>query len=291
MKKNIILLIVAFTVVLLSGCFGVDEKYEKGLSLYEKGTEDSLVEAREFFNAILEKDPSDSTASKWVDKIDSKYLEVAKSTAEEKFEKLDIYEAYRIMENLYAIAPDDQEVVEGFKFIEGAYNEQKEFDEFTEHLEESYKVFYDIYSDWDQNLSLGILNQMKKDKLFDLVRDTLLDVATLRKDVQNKNFEIKNDFFITINNELFEYLNSTERTLTNQFNLKSDQEINAKDIKDNVTEMNPESFNNVFLEIQRSITEYLQETDGEGELVHKIKNNLKFSGVPKITEPSNEDKK
>jgi hypothetical protein len=276
------------SILLLSGC-GSKEEYKKGEALYEKGDEESLVKARNFFTIYLDKHPGDSGAEKWIKKIDEDYIIIGKKSVDKYFKEGNVLKAYEIMSNLKTIAPNDVEIQKGFSTVEGLYKEQIEFNEYSKYLEGVFKKNFEIYSEWDKITSDGILGLKSTQEIFNYSKTALSEISKLRIIVENEGLQLENSEFSLINDELFNYINRIESNLS-LVAISSTAELTPIDIKDQVVSLKPENFNATYASIKNTMDNYVAATDGEGKLLRNITSTLTFK-YDEIVEHQNEGQK
>jgi hypothetical protein len=266
MKKNTLLLsIVVSTGLILTACFGTNEELAPGVELYETGTEESLVDARIFFMEYLAENPDDGDAEKYIEKIDEKYIEVGKNEVDKLFKEGKIERAYEIMQNLSVLAPNDASI-----------KEQIEFNKFANYLEDIFKDTFEAYSLWDEKSSEGILGKLTTYQMIEHSKNTLSQVSSIRKVVEDQSLQLTNSSFIEINSTLFDYLNAVESSFSRIATGNPDM-IQPFDIHDRTSIFNPENFNRTFSKIKQMTDGYVSEVDMDGDPVRNIENTLFFN--------------
>lgn len=275
MKKFKFLTLTILSVFLLSGCFGSNEELNEGITYFEKGDEESLTKARNFFNEYLEKNPGDGDAEKYIKKIDEKYIVVGKEAVEVLYTEGEIIKAYEIMKNLNSIAPEDAVIKEGLETITVLYKEQVQLDNFTNYLEDVYVIHFELFSQWDTVASETVLGKRKMSELMQHSREALSKTIELRKKTQSQTLVLESESFSEYNSKLFEHFNALEQQLIRIIGLPSEA-ITPSEIRERISYLSPDMFNNLYAALKVDVDGYVNEVDNEDERVRNIGNSLSF---------------
>lgn len=277
MYKKATLSLFAMT-LLLAGCGGVKDEFAKGEQLFQKGDYESLIEAREFFNDYAAKNPDDKDVNEYFAKVDQALIAEAKDMTKKAFENKEIEKAMEYVTVAKEGDPKDKETLEAYKTIKTAYDDQMNYNKFTDYLEERYIETKDITDQWDKAIKLIETGKANHTYAKDVAKVLYLDIVELRKIVNAQSFNLTGNGqsnFRDVNTELFNYLVNVERELSLIMSVNSVTSIG--DYKDKANYITPKMFNDTFLRLQESTTLFVTEEDMEGNPIRNISDTLNFT--------------
>jgi hypothetical protein len=265
----------------LTGCIGEKEEYAKGIALYDKGDYKSLLAAKKFFVEYAKKHPDDNDVEDWITKVDKALVEKAADLTDEAMDKKDFEKALEYATIVMKSDPDDKEIQKGYNLVKKSYNEQKKYDKFATYLEERYIETYEIVKQWDLAVKSVETGTKPLSYLVSVSKTLYPKVIELRERVNAESFSITGEdqyIFREVNSDLFEYIVSLERELSQTMNFKEAESI--KDYKDITHNLSSETLYSTFLNIQDEMTNYLVEQDLKtGKRKRNIKNTLNFTAA------------
>lgn len=277
MYKKATLSLFAIT-LLLAGCGGVKEEFAKGEELYQKGDYESLIEAREFFNDYAAKNPDDKDVNDYFAKVDQALIAEAKEMTKTAFENKEIEKAWEYVSVAKEGDPKDKQTNEAYNTIKAAYEDQMNYNKFTDYLEERYIETKDITDQWDKAIKLIETGKANHTYAKDVAKVLYLDIVELRKIVNAESFNLTGDgqtVFREVNTELFDYIVNVERELSQIMSVPIVTSV--ADYKDNANFITPKLFNDTFLRLQEKTSLFVTEEDMEGKPVRNIADTLNFT--------------
>lgn len=270
-----LVVMLSLALILLSGCFGSGDDKLKELKKQSNSKDFGvLVEVREGLIELSKDEEYEKRAKKLLEKVNEKIKEDVKTQIDKSYNEGDLKESYRYAEILLELSPSESEAKEVFERMKKEYSQQEELDNLINLLEREYKSVYDIFSKWNNTLDDVLLSKSDLKELQGLASQNLMDIKEIRTEIQKNNLVLKDNVFYEIQNELFEYINSIEQSFESL--LMSDPET-LSDYKSAVSDLQPGNFNSKFVGIQEELNKYIDETDGEGNKIRKLKGELNFS--------------
>lgn len=271
MKKWMYFGTVIFSILVLTGCGGKKE-LQPGIDAYEQGDYEA---AYNFFAEANKKEPT-KASKKWMDKAKKPYVESLIEQINSEYSKKNFEKALELVEFSLEIDPAHKDIKTSLKTVESSYKAQKSFDKYTSYLNEQKTELSTIIDSWQTLYFQYQNNQLTIPQLVAASKPLLEGSSKSKKTVEEKGYSLKDEELVELNNQLYEYASSVNRSLLEISLLKARNDGTQASVTDMVEPLDADKRQSVFLALKSGIDQYVNQEDVEGKKTRNLKNTLSF---------------